>query len=226
MSRRVLRPRRWLRWRARFSLPALLARADERVVVSAVTAIHGGLSILMIGVLAWLSDLPLLFPALGPTAFLLFSAPLSLAAAPRSVVLSHLVAIVCGRSVLQLMSGLAGTAVSLEVGGWPVFCGASAALALTGLLLVRFALPHPPACASALVVAVGGVTDWDELLMMSVAIVLLTGQATFINRVAGLPVPTWRPHEDRDESVLVDSAGPFDSESRRVSVPSQRQKPR
>jgi hypothetical protein len=75
VSRSLLLKRHLLIWRARLSVPSLLAGRDEGRVVSWVAAINGGLAILVISVLAWLIDLPLLFPALGPSAFLLFSNP-------------------------------------------------------------------------------------------------------------------------------------------------------
>lgn len=99
---------RWLMFRARLSTPVLLTRFDEQKVVSVITAIHGGSAILAIGLFAWLTDLPLVFPALGPTAFILFSAPLSPAAAPRSVILGHFSCLGSGYVVWWLMSYLAG----------------------------------------------------------------------------------------------------------------------
>ena len=102
---------RWLLWRARLSVPSLLGRADERKVVSIVTAINGGLSILTISLFAYFSDLPLVFPALGPTVFILFSAPFSPAGAPRSVVLGHLIGIICGYTVWRVISSFTGGAI-------------------------------------------------------------------------------------------------------------------
>jgi len=81
----------------------------------------------------------------------------------------------------------------MEAGGWPVFCGASLALASSCLFLVRLSCPHPPACASSLVVALGAVTDWRDLLLMALVVVWLTVQAVAMNRFAGLPVPVWSP---------------------------------
>lgn len=192
------RPRRSLRmrllvWRARFSIPSLLALADERKVVSWTAGISGGLAMLQISLFAWLSDLPLVFPALGPTAFILFSAPFSPSAAPRSVIMGHFTGMVSGFATWSLMTHLSGGAVSLQEGGWPLLCSASLALALTSTLLVRMSYPHPPACASALIIALGGVTDWRELLAMAAAVVLLAFQAVAINRIAGVRVPAWSP---------------------------------
>ena len=93
---------RWLGWRARFSIPALLAHGDERSVVSVATAVNGGLSILIIGLCAWLVDLPLVFPILGPTAFIVFGKPFSPEGAPRSIVIGHLSGMVVGLGSWQL----------------------------------------------------------------------------------------------------------------------------
>jgi len=189
---------RWLIWCARFSIPALLAKFDEQKVVSLVAAIHGGLAILTLSLVAWLTDLPLLFPALGPSAFILFSTPLSPGAAPRSVILGHFICLASGFSVWQLMSFLAGEPVSVQTGGWPLFCSASLALAVSCLLLVRLSCPHPPACASGLVVALGEIIHWHDLVLMAAVVVWLTVQAVAMNRLAGMPVPAWSPrrHEE------------------------------
>ena len=192
--RPALGPRtRWALWRARFSVPALLARYDEPRVLSTVTALNGGLAILVISLFAWLTDLPLIFPALGPSAFILFSAPLSPAAAPRAVILGHGIAILSGYGAWCLISFLSGRAVSLDVGGWSLITSASLGLVLTCFLLVRLSCPHPPACASSLVVAIGAVTNTFDLLLTMLVIVWLCVQAVALNRLVGVPAPIWRP---------------------------------
>ena len=112
---------RWMFWRARFSTPALLSRYDETKTISLTTAVNGGLAILTVGVLAWLTNLPLVFPALGPSAFILFSAPLSKAGAPRSVVLGHSICLLSGYVSWYLLGFVSGRPVTLESGGWPLF---------------------------------------------------------------------------------------------------------
>jgi len=182
---------RCLTWRARFSTPALLTRFDEDKVVSLVTAVNGGLAILTISFFAWLTDLPLLFPALGPSAFILFGTPLSPAAAPRSVILGHLSTMAVGFVVLHVVRSAVSGPVSMEADGWALFASASLAMAASCLLLVRLSCPHPPACASGLVIVLAGVTGWQELLFMALAVVWLTMQAVAMNRFAGLPMPLW-----------------------------------
>ncbi len=184
---------RWSVWRAQLSVPFLLAHGDEKQIVSVFTAVHGGLTILIISLLAWLCDLPLLFAALGPTSFILHSAPLSPAAAPRSIILGHYIGIGCGVVSLTIFSFLAGETITPEGGGGAVLCSASLALAGTCYFLVRCSCPHAPACASALVVALGAASTWTAVLCMAAAVMLVTAQAFALNRLACLPVPLWAP---------------------------------
>jgi CBS-domain-containing membrane protein len=181
---------RWSFWRAQLSVPFLLAHGDEKSIVSVFTAINGGLTILIISLLAWLCDLPLLFAALGPTSFILHSTPLSRRAAPRSIILGHFTGIACGAASLVFFSVLAGETITLDSGG-AALCSASLALAATCFFLVRWSCPHPPACASALVVALGAASTWTAVLCMAAAVVLVTAQAFAFNRLACLPVPLW-----------------------------------
>ena len=191
---------RWRIGRARFSTPVLLARFDEKKVVSWIAAVNGGLAILVITLAAWLSNCPLMFPALGPSAFILFAAPLSPAAAPRSVIVGHFTAMASGYGIWRLVSYLAGgVSVSLETGGWPMLCSASLAMAVACLLLVRLSCPHPPALASSMIVALGGVPHWPNLLYMALAVLLVTVQAVVVNRAASLPVPIWAPTDQGAE---------------------------
>ncbi len=188
--RRSLRMR-FLILRARFSIPALLGSADERRVISMVAAVNGAAAIMTISVVAWLCDLPLVFPALGPTAFILFSSPFAPSAAPRAVVLGHLIGISSGCAAWHSLNYACDGNVTLQDNVLYLSCSASLALAMTSLLLIRLSCPHAPACASALIVALGGVTDWTDLLLMAAAVILVTAQSVGINRLASLPVPIW-----------------------------------
>lgn len=184
---------RWAIWRARYSTAGLLGRLDERQAVSLVAAVNGGLAILAIGSFSWITDLPLTFPALGPTAFILFSTPMTESAAPRSIVLGHFSGMASGWAVWHLMSTVVDGPVSIQTGGLALVVSASLALAVTCGLLVRLSCPHPPACASSLIIALGAVTDWVDVLLMAVAVIWMTTQAVAVNRFAGMPVPIWSP---------------------------------
>jgi CBS-domain-containing membrane protein len=64
-------------------------------------------------------------------------------------------------------------------------------MAAIGTLLVRLDTPHPPACASALIVAVGAADGWMPILAMALGVLLLVGQAVAIHRLAGIRTPIW-----------------------------------
>lgn len=187
---------RWMRLRARLSIPTLLARADENLVVAVTAAANGGLAILIISLFAWLTGLPLVFPVLGPTAFLLFTSPFAPGAAPRSVIIGHCAAIATGLIVWHAVSFAYGHPVTLDAAQVPTFISGALGLALTCLLLIRLACPHAPACATALIIALGGVTDLFGALTIAVAVVVLTIQAVCINRLVGVRTPLWRPRPE------------------------------
>ena len=178
---------------ARYSVAGMLARMDERKAVSVVAAVNGGLAILAIGFFSWIANLAMMFPALGPSAFILFSQPRSDSAAPRSVILGHFSGMAAGWAVWYLVSALFGEPVSMQSGGLAPVVSASLALALTCVLLIRLSCSHPPACASSLIIALGGVTDWLGVCLMASAVVWITLQAVAMNRLAGVRVPLWSP---------------------------------
>ena len=190
--------RRWLVLRSQLSVPARLSDMNEARVVSVTAAIEGGAAILMISLAAWLSGLPLLFPALGPSAFLIFTRPFSPASAPRAILLGHGMGILGGWAVWTMVSLLAGEPVSLAEPGLAVCASANLSFALTCLLLVRFSCPHAPACASALIVATGAMIGWVDLLVMTGAVALLAGQGVVIQRLLGVNVPFWREKRPPD----------------------------
>lgn len=114
-----------------------------------------------------------------------------------------------GYAVWHLVSYLAGEPVSTQAVGLALFCSTSLALALTCLLLVRLACPHAPACASSLVIALGEVTRWQDVLLMAVVVVWITVQAGLMNRFAGLPVPTWSPRKRTAEGTVINLNSPL-----------------
>ena len=194
--RRGLRTR-WRLLKAQLSVPTLLSRLDERKVVSIVAALDGAAALLVISLAAWWSGLPLLFPSLAPSAFIMFTRPFSEAASPRSMILGHSMAIGCGWLSWTTMSFVFGHPVSLAHLDLALCLSADLAFALTCILLVRLSCHHAPACATALIVASGGITAGTDMLIMVVAVVLLTYQGVLIHRLLGVHAPLWKidaPH--------------------------------
>jgi len=179
-------------FKAQLSVPTLLSRLEERKVVSIVAAVNGAAALLVISLAAWWSGLPLLFPSLAPSAFILFTRPFSEAASPRSIILGHSMAIGCGCLSWTTMSFLFGHPVSLAHLDLALCLSADLAFALTCILLVRLSCHHAPACATALIVASGGITAGTDMLIMVAAVVLLVYQGVLLHRLLGVHAPLWK----------------------------------
>lgn len=178
----------------RIRLPGLVARHSSSRVVGLFAFVNGVISIGAMSVAALLTGTPLIFPSLGPTAFLLFSAPLVPAASPRNAVWGHAIGAASGLFALAVF-GLADAPPALATSITASRVGATAlSLGLTSGLMVWARVPHPPAGATTLIVSLGILTDPVDLVVLMVAVVLLVGQGFVINRLAGIDYPTWRPH--------------------------------
>lgn len=201
MTRRTSFRLRWQFLRARLSIPALLSSMDERKVVTTVAALDGAVALLVISVAAWLSGLPLLFPSLGPSAYILYSRPFSPAAAPRSVILGHSLGIACGWFSCVTMTFLFGHSFSLVNPSLALCLSADLAFVLSCLLMMRLSCVHPPAFSTALIVACGGITGWPNLLVMAAAAVLLAYQGVIVHRLFGVHAPLWKVDPNHVEAI-------------------------
>lgn len=138
-----------------------------------------------------MSKQPLLFPSLGPTAFLVFGQPMAAHASPRNTVIGHGVAIAVGYGSLALFALLHAPNV-LQAGVSPArIGGASLAVALTGALLILFRALHPPAGATTLLVSLGLLGTLHAIMMIALSVVILTAVGWLLNRALGVPVPLW-----------------------------------
>ena len=175
----------------RFQLRQLESKYDSLTMLGLFSFINGCLSIGIMAVLALVTRQAFIFPSLGPTAFLFFYTPLAPAASPRNAIYGHLIGIAAGWGSLALFGLLdAGPAVSEGVTAARV--GAAAlSLGLTSGVMVLAKAPHPPAGATTLIISLGILHEPLHLLVLMIAVVLLTGQAIAINRLAGLPYPLW-----------------------------------
>jgi CBS domain-containing membrane protein len=65
----------------------------------------------------------------------------------------------------------------------------SAALSLTGVIMVLLRVRHPPAGATTMIVSLDIISKPEYLVTIQVAVILLTAQAFVMNRLAGLLYP-------------------------------------
>lgn len=145
--------------------------------------------------IAHLTGLMVLFPPLGPSAFILFYTPLSEAASPRSLILAHTLALISGLAALALTGvvfpGINETA-QLSV-NWSNVTAIGLAMGAVSVGMVAMKCIHPPAAATALIAAMGYLGDMVQVASVLVAVLFLALEAYFFNRIlGGLPYPRWR----------------------------------
>jgi CBS domain-containing membrane protein len=156
------------------------------------TALGSLLTITLSGLFAWVLDEPLVFPSLGATAFLFFETPMAEVASIRNTIIGHSVG--AGVAFVWLnVFGLVGDPSAIVAGFTAdrVACVALS-LACTGGIMRLLRAAHPPAGATTVIVSVGLLTTWDELLILMAGVILLSASALALNRLLGVPAPLWR----------------------------------
>jgi CBS-domain-containing membrane protein len=175
----------------RFRLPALEQRHSSTFVLGLFAGINGLISIGLMSLAAYATQEPLVFPSLGPTAFLLFYTPHIPSAWPRNTICGHLIGAGAGYLSLVLF-GLTNSPAAIAHGVSGLRVGAAAlSLGLTALLMVWLKVPHPPAGATTLIVSLGVLTTLPQLGELMLGVLLLVVQGIVINRLAGVEYPLW-----------------------------------
>jgi CBS-domain-containing membrane protein len=153
--------------------------------------INGFISIGILCGLAMVFQTPFIFPSLGATAFLLFFTPTTPPASPRNALCGHAIGIACGYAALWV-TGLqhAGPAMFTQL-SWARILATALSLAMTGALMIRLNVPHPPGAATTLIVCLGLISRPAYLVVLEAAVGLLVGQAIIINRLTGVRYPFW-----------------------------------
>lgn len=158
---------------------------------------NGALSIGLIAAVAHWTDAGFIYPSLGATAFIIFHAPLAPPAAPRNVIIGHLAAAVLGWLSLALFGLLDTPSIAVSNMEWARVGAAALALGSTSAAMVLFRAVHPPAAATALVVALGLMPGIAYVPVLMAAVLMLVAQAFSMHRFFGIPYPRWSPRNHR-----------------------------
>ncbi len=161
-----------------------LGEAQQRRVGGAVyAAVLAVLVLASAGGVGLLLKQPWLFPSLGPTVMLFFESPDQPSSRPLNTIVGHLVGIAAGLACYTAL-GLSGHP-SAPAGGLTVSYVIAGALAVgvTTAVLSLLKLPHPPAGASTLIVALGILHTPAQLFSMAGAVLLVTAAGWAFNRL-------------------------------------------
>lgn len=173
----------------------LLTKYPNRITRSIFAFVNSTIAIAVIGLGAWYTSQPLIFPSLGPTAFAFFFKPSASSSSPRNALLGHGSGIIIGwlcSYLLQAPFGqLASTAISLG---------------MVAALMIAADIVHPPAASTTLFVSMGMISTPPEMLTIMAAILLLTAQGLIINRLSGISFPLWRAPDGATSENLVVAA--------------------
>jgi CBS-domain-containing membrane protein len=153
--------------------------------------VNGFIAVAVLAGLAAVSHTPLIFPSVGPTAFLLYFMPTAAAASPRNTLCGHAIGIACGYASLCLLGLEQAPSVILEEVHWRRVAAAGLSLAATGALMILLDVVHPPAGATTLIISLGFITAPRHLGVIEIAVALMVLQALAINRLAGIDYPLW-----------------------------------
>ncbi|MFP8951358.1 HPP family protein [Natrialbaceae archaeon A-arb3/5] len=154
------------------------------------TTLHTGLLLSTTAAMAWLSGFPMLFPSLGPSAFVLALFQDSDATSPRRVVGGHAIGVVAGLLAYTLFaSGISMTAAAEpgSIDGLRLAASGVVATTLTAGGMLATDTRHPPACATTLIVSLGLLSTPLEgaLIVLTVVVLVVAHQLLLATERAG-----------------------------------------
>jgi CBS-domain-containing membrane protein len=139
----------------------------------------------------WLGE-PLVIPAVGASAYLVFSAPRHEVAAPRNVILGHTLGATIGWVMLwvfRLQDTHGGQIALLTV---PRVAAVACALGLTIGVLRTLKASHPPAGATTMIVAIGALPQARHIPDFVVSALIVVVYAALALRLSGIEYPLWK----------------------------------
>lgn len=122
------------------------------------TSLYAGLLFTVLGLIAWGSGQPFIFPSLGPTAFVLAFDRQSDRKQRYRIIGSHLIGGIAGLMAwVVVASGIPITATppSFSIEGFRLAASATISIVLTSWAMIATDAIHPPACATTLIVSLG-----------------------------------------------------------------------
>ena len=171
---------------------ALAAHHRSRWLLGLLALANGAVSIGLMAFAARLTHQPLVFPSLGPTAFLLFYRPHAEASCPRNALLGHLIGALSGLAALATF-GLLAQGPDLDRVSSARILAAAMSLGLTAAGMVWAGTPHPPAGATTLIVSLGFLHTPTAVAILMLGVALLLVQGFAVNRWVGIDYPIWAP---------------------------------
>jgi hypothetical protein len=125
--------------------------------------------------IAWVSGRPFIFPSLGPSAFSLVVAKGDQSSG-RNVIGGHLIGIVGGLLSYHLIAhgvSLGELPAPLSLPLLRLVLSGVVSVALTGMGMLALRAEHPPACATTLIISLGLLATYQDVLYIVIGIVVM-----------------------------------------------------
>jgi len=189
----------------------LITKKSPKFLSAIFVLISSTISMIIMGIAAHFTSWAQIFPALGPTTFLIFYAPSKAMASPKNCIIGHLLGAIVGTSLFMLLKWFSPESILKGV----YYSGLSISeiliiaisMGITGLLMVLSDLLHPPAASTAMLAAMGlYVTTWYEIPVFLMALLLLILIGICMHKLAGINYPIWSL-DDNEELAITTKLG-------------------
>lgn len=140
------------------------------------TSLYAGVLFTVLGLIAWLSGQPFIFPSLGPSAFILAFERRGERTRTYRVVGSHLIGGVAGFIAYSLLGAgvaLTTTPPPFSLGGLSLALSGVLSIVLTSWGMILTDTVHPPACATTLIVSLGLLSTPVQVAIIVASVVIL-----------------------------------------------------
>ena len=140
------------------------------------TSLYAGLLVTVLGLVAWVTGQPFVFPSLGPSAFILAFERRGKRTGTYRIVGSHLIGGLAGLFAYQTIAGdvsLTSIPPALSIEGLRLTVSAVVSMILTSWGLIATDWIHAPACATTLIVSLGLLSTPVDVATIMMSIVIL-----------------------------------------------------
>lgn len=166
------------------------------------TSLYAGLLFTVLGIIAWLSGQPFIFPSLGPSAFILAFERRSERTRMVRVVGSHLIGGVAGFLAYSLVAGsvsLTTTPPPGSIEGLHLALSGLLSIILTSWGMIATDTIHAPACATTLIISLGLLSTPFNVAIIIGSVLILSAFHLAVLRIFHRFVGTARPaHHPED----------------------------
>ncbi|QLG26822.1 HPP family protein [Halorarum halophilum] len=140
------------------------------------TSVYAGFLFLVLGLIAWVSGQPFIFPSLGPSAFILAFERRGERTRVYRIVGSHVIGGIAGLLAYYLIASgvsLTATPAGFSPGGLRLAASGFISIVLTSWGMIATDTNHAPACATTLIVSLGLLSTPRQVAIIVVSVVIL-----------------------------------------------------